>query len=81
MIKYLRKINRTLIENLLEETIQSNNPVLYNVSLKQLMNPNNPILVYSNYQDSFNETLIRFYKEQVCLVRRRKKKQIDEKFD
>ena len=73
MIKYLRKLDRTLIENLLEETLPAANPLLYNLTLKQLTNPSNPILVYSNYQHSFNQTLIRLYKEQVCFEKRKAK--------
>ena len=65
MIKYLQKLNRTLIENLVQETLQSTNRSLFNLSLKQLSNPTNPKIIYSNYQKSFNDTLIRLYKEQV----------------
>ncbi len=88
MIKYLRKMNLSLIENLVSETVKTKNyqirtdqsdhddyierkfeqidQTLYNISLKQLNNPMNPIIIYSNYRKLFNKTLIRIYKEQVC---------------
>jgi hypothetical protein len=89
MIKYLRKTNVSLIENLVLETVRTQNyqiktdqsdqddyierkfeqinQNLYDISLKQLTNPTNTIIIYSNYRKLFNRTLIRIYKEQVCL--------------
>jgi hypothetical protein len=42
------------------------NKTLHKLSIKQLINPTNPIIVYSNYRKLFNKTLEKYYKEQVC---------------
>ncbi|CAF0755731.1 unnamed protein product [Adineta steineri] len=87
MIKYLSKINTTLIQNLVDDTVQTIgykiendesdhedyidpkskkiNRNLKRISLKQLNNQTNPIIVYSNYRKLFNKTLEKYYKEQI----------------
>jgi hypothetical protein len=88
MIKHLIQTNKSLIQNLIHETIrtigykiendQSDhedyidskiskiNKNLSQISIKQLNNPTNPIIIYSNYRKLFNKTLEKYYKEQVC---------------
>jgi hypothetical protein len=92
MIKYIRKLNISLIENLVLDTVQTIdykiendqsdqndyinrkfdniNQNLYDINIKQLNNPINPIIIYSNYRKLFNKTLARIYKEQVCLQKK-----------
>jgi len=89
MIKHIRKINMTLIDNLISDTVQTINykiendqsdqydyierkfdkinSTIYKISNKQLKTPGDPLIVYSNYRKSFNKTLEKVYKEQVCL--------------
>jgi hypothetical protein len=89
MIKYLVQMNTSLIQNLIRDTVRTDNYQIENdssdhedyidrktnkinrtlskISFKQLNNPTNPLIIYSNYRKLFNKTLEKYYKEQVCL--------------
>ncbi|CAF0753994.1 unnamed protein product [Adineta ricciae] len=64
MIRYLRTINESLIEELLSKSMRSNS-TLYQISMTQLTQSPNPSIVYANYRKTFNKTLEKIYKQQV----------------
>ena len=90
MIKYLRQINSSLIENLFRDTVRTVNynwqldqsdhedyidrkldkinRTLSRSALKQLNNPKDPKIIFSNYRKLFNKTLDKYYREQVRLI-------------
>jgi hypothetical protein len=63
---YQIKTDQSDDDDYIERKFEQINQTLYNISVQQLTNPINPIIIYSNYRKLFNKTLMRIYKEQVC---------------
>jgi hypothetical protein len=53
-------------DDYIDRKLDKIDPVLYKISLNQLINEVNPIIIYSNYRKLFNKTLEKVYRDQVC---------------